>query len=61
MIIGGGKDPGVLGMQSGYDAIKANRGDISRYWDEEGTHFIFATDQDNIAEFLNKELGLKSF
>lgn len=58
LVIGSGKDPNAPGMQSGYNEIRAKGGNVAKYWNDEGTHFIFATDQDNITDFLNKELGL---
>lgn len=59
LVIGGGKDPSAPGMQTGYQAIQRNNGKVARYWKEDGTHFIFAIDQDEIATFLNTELNLQ--
>lgn len=59
MIIGGGLDPSAPGMVSGYNEIYRNRGNVSRFWIENGTHFIFAINKDEIVDFLNTELGLR--
>lgn len=59
LIIGGALDPSAPGMNSGYRQIKKNGGQVSRYWKEDGTHFIFATEKDSIVDYLNTHLGLK--
>ncbi len=58
LIIGGALDPSAPGMTEGYNGIRRRRGDVARYWKEDGTHYIFATESDSVIPFLNKELGL---
>lgn len=58
IVIGGGKDPSAPGMQSGYESILKNKGKATKYWKEDGTHFIFAIEPDEITAFLNTELHL---
>ena len=56
LMVGGGKDPSAGSNPGAYRKLQAQGSPSALYWDKDETHFILVNHQDQILEFLNREM-----
>lgn len=56
VMLGGGMDGSSSSLPSAYNHLKKQGSKAALYWDQNETHFILVNQQDEVLDFLNKEL-----
>lgn len=54
LLIGGGKDHSSGSLPGAYGALKNNGTNVDMYWEQDESHFLLLTRQDEVISFLNK-------